>query len=160
MFGFHYWLKRFPCKCYEIKTELSVCAERVMFRNDHPALSPWDWCCKRCCPGCSWSGSPCPRHGRAGTPPWGRFPAWGSRMGAGGRDPGPARPRLSGMQGPVGFGGTWCIIPLQQLRLRRQFHYIWLFLGACNSKTLPSWREFITLVLSSKLIYKTWQGSR
>lgn len=35
-----------------------------------------------------------------------------------------------------------------------------LFLGAYNSKTLPSWWEFITLVLSSELVYETWQVSR
>lgn len=75
-----------------------------------------------------------------------------------------AFPWLTGMQDPISFWADvvhYTVIPVTlQLRLRRQFHYICLFLGVYNSKTLPSWREFITLVLSSKLIYKTWRVSR
>lgn len=71
---------------------------------------------------------------------------------------------LSGTQDPISFWADvvhYTVIQVTlQLWLRRQFHYICLFLGAYNSKTLPSWWEFITLVLSSKLIYKAWRVSR
>lgn len=69
---------------------------------------------------------------------------------------------LGGVQSSISFQADvvpYTVIPVTlQLWLRRQFHYICLFLGAYNSKTLPSWREFITLVLSSKLIYQDLAG--
>jgi len=60
------------------------------------------------------------------------------------------------MQDPISFRADmvhYTVVPVTlQLWLRKQFHYICLFLGLYNSKTLPSWWEFITLVLSSKLV--------